>query len=653
MFENGNNAGVQENLRCAIYARYSSDLQRPSSIDDQVRNCRKCAAEKGWTIAEAYVRSDAALSGETVNLRDTLNSLVADVKRSPRPFDCLLIDDTSRFGRNLAEVLKLADIFGFYGVSLFFVTQQLDSRSPGFRMPLVFHGLMDEQYVVGIREKVHRGQEGRVLTGYNPGGKCYGYRNIPVEDATRRGEYGRAAILGVKLEIVEEQARTVRLIFEMYAAGNGLGLIAKHLNGIGIRSPQPPHKFSVRAWCPSGIRSMLRNERYRGLVVWNRTHKVRNPETGRKVTRRRLEPEHVRSEHPELRIVTEELWTEVQARIREINEHGNYRRLGGMNRTAQSRTYIFSGKLQCECGANMVIGGSGARVRYVCPSARYRGICSNRLYIRRDRLEKQLLEALASNLRRPEMLERAVKGFQKQLECRVREIRQAADSTNEAELGRELEDATAKARNLVEAIAVQGISPLLSQELARVEGRIAEITRILNAPRQAELAECSPEQLRQFVLRKAENLVELLEGDPKIAKEAIQRHLGKLILKPKQAAEGPVFEVAGDVDLFAGDQSVMLNNPVEGIAQHYTPLLVPIGPLELVAGPIHPGRSSRPPVALGGCKIDADTIEGLQRVTINRRPPAPNEVDPEFNGFPVAFAVTRTSGPLPLSNFSW
>src|SRR5881409_3790681 len=48
-------------------------------------------------------------------------------------------------------------------------------------------------------------------------------------------------------------------------------------------SPQRPKtgSRSPRAWCPSGVREMLRNEKYRGVDLWNRTHKLRNPEGGR------------------------------------------------------------------------------------------------------------------------------------------------------------------------------------------------------------------------------------------------------------------------------------------------------------------------------------------------------------------------------------
>ena len=59
-----NNQGLAPK-RVAIYARYSSDLQRPSSIEDQVRQCREAAARNGWVVADEYIRSDAAISGRS------------------------------------------------------------------------------------------------------------------------------------------------------------------------------------------------------------------------------------------------------------------------------------------------------------------------------------------------------------------------------------------------------------------------------------------------------------------------------------------------------------------------------------------------------------------------------------------------------------
>ncbi len=258
---------------------------------------------------------------------------------------------------------------------------------------------MDEQFLVSLAEKVHRGQEGRALKGMQPGGKCFGYRNVPIEDPTRSGKYGRAAVSGVKLHVDEEQAEVVRRVFDMYSIGHSLTTIAKKLNEEGVVAPQPPRTRLIRAWCPSSIREILRNERYRGVFVWNRTRKERNPETGRKISRPRPESDWMRVEVPEWRIVSEELWEGVQRRISFVSKRfGSYMTVGGQSRTERSRRYLFSGFLACGvCGSNMVIvSGNGRRgyVKYGCPSHRYRGVCANSVMIRQDRLEDQLLAGL-------------------------------------------------------------------------------------------------------------------------------------------------------------------------------------------------------------------------------------------------------------------
>jgi site-specific DNA recombinase len=50
-------------LRCAVYARYSSDQQSPMSIEDQIRKCREHAQQQGWSVLEEHIYRDAELSG--------------------------------------------------------------------------------------------------------------------------------------------------------------------------------------------------------------------------------------------------------------------------------------------------------------------------------------------------------------------------------------------------------------------------------------------------------------------------------------------------------------------------------------------------------------------------------------------------------------
>src|SRR5580658_9742095 len=93
--------GGRLSLRCAIYGRYSSDQQSPLSLTDQVRKCREYAQGQGWEVLEEYIFTDAEVSGAGAD-RPGLKQFLACVKSKPRPFDVLLIDDTSRLSRRQA-----------------------------------------------------------------------------------------------------------------------------------------------------------------------------------------------------------------------------------------------------------------------------------------------------------------------------------------------------------------------------------------------------------------------------------------------------------------------------------------------------------------------------------------------------------------------
>ena len=72
-------------LRAAIYARYSSELQRETSIEDQVRVCRARAEALGADIGNIY--TDAAISGSKITNRPGIQSLLNDARAVPPKFD--------------------------------------------------------------------------------------------------------------------------------------------------------------------------------------------------------------------------------------------------------------------------------------------------------------------------------------------------------------------------------------------------------------------------------------------------------------------------------------------------------------------------------------------------------------------------------------
>jgi hypothetical protein len=314
----------------------------------------------------------------------------------------------------------------------------------------------------------------------------------------------------------------------------------------------------MQAWCPSSIREMLRNQRYRGVHVWNRTEKVRNPETGRKVSKDRPGTDWMYVEVPEWRIVSEELWNEAHGRIVEVSRRFGAKRLGGLHRTQRSRSYLFSGLLVCGCCGSriVIISGQGKRgyVRYGCPSHRYRGVCSNALTIRQDRLEKQLVSALEERILDQKHLDYVLQRFHEQLQKRLAEMQQHATGLDD--LRRQRKELQAKADRLADAIAEAGHSPVMLSKLASLEARIADLDRQMDAckPRDFSAAVAGA---REFVTRNVLQLQNLLHDDAEAARPILARHIGQLTLNPKETPAGPVYEVSGELDLMPTGGDVM------------------------------------------------------------------------------------------------
>ena len=533
--------------RCAVYLRYSSDLQRDASIEDQNRRCREFAEREGWNIVEEYVVADRAVSGASVAGRDGLLRLMEAAKRKDKPFDCLLFYVTSRFSRDLADLLRNIDILKFHGVDVVSVAERIDSSQPMGRRMFAMQGMDAEQFLESLRDNVRRGQEGQVLKGLNPGGKCYGYRNVPIEDRSRTMKYGRPAVLGVRLEIVEEHAQIILRMCRMSAEGMGYAAIAKRFNGEGIPGPTGGH------WSRYTIQAMLRNERYHGIHIWGRTKKDKNPETGKKVTRDALPSGQLRVEVPEWRIVPEELWRAVQERREQVNASGVHR-LGGMQRTERSRRYLFSGSLICEpCGGSIVIcagGGKRGYVKYGCHTHKQSGMCDNKLMIRQDRLEGQLLAAIEQRLLNPATLEYAVKRCEEELRNRLAEMERQGSIITLDSLRKQRQDLTARRARLIEAIEIGGGDLIsLTQRLREVEHEIRRLNEAITVHRPMKM-DTAVDGVREHVVTSILRLRETLKTeDVSRAKEALAKHIGKLVLTPVERDGRQVYRVSGSVSV--------------------------------------------------------------------------------------------------------
>jgi site-specific DNA recombinase len=519
---------VSESVRCAIYARFSSEKQNALSIDQQIRKCREYAGREGLRVLDEYIFTDSAISGATDD-RAGLQRLLAAAQTKPRLFDVILVDDTSRLSRKLIDGLRIFEELKFAGVGAIFVSDGLDTRSEDSSMRFAMHGMFDENTLRDISKKTFRGVEQLAINGLHTGGRVFGYRNVPIESATKTDVYGRPAIQGVRLQVDPNQAPTIRRIFERYAGGHSMKRIAVDLNRDGILSPQP-REGRPQSWAQSSVRHILLNERYRGVVLWGKTKKVRSPK-GKRVQRRKPESEWRRREIPEQRIISEELWKRTHDRLKLVQDLYGVR--DGLRRgRAAASPYLFTGLLECsECGGSVTIVSGHCKKRtdsrYGCSRHAQRGnaVCKNNLLIRRRDLERQLLAGLQACVLHSDVVAYTLARFEEQLSKAL-----ASRSQGDAYLRCQAAEIERGIVNQLRALR-DAYSPAITADLAKLESKLAGVRARLNTSDPQTLKR-QVRDTKRFVESRLSDLSALWDGEARIAREEIAKHVGKITLKP-------------------------------------------------------------------------------------------------------------------------
>ncbi|MGB6395391.1 MAG: recombinase family protein [Bradyrhizobium sp.] len=524
--------------RTAAYARYSSDRQSPASIQDQLRNCRGFAEQREWVFQDEHVYPDEALSGAGAD-RPGLVKLLDAAGQLPRPFDVVLLDDTSRLSRNIGDIARVFEKLNFTGIRIIAVSQGIDSHNEQADVLMTVHSLVDSLYIKELAKKTHRGLEGRALKGLCTGGRCYGYDNIREGDAVRQ-------------QINAAEAVIVRRIFELAANDFSLKTIARTLNAERVPSPRPRAGKQYATWCPTAIRAMLRRELYVGRIVWNRARFVKQPGTNKRLRRERPESEWLVTEQPELRIISADLWERVQARIVRVAEQYTKPAHPGLLNRASTSPYLMTGFLKCgSCGANLVIvtgRTKGAHPKYGCPQNFYRGTCPNGLKERSDWLEDRLLSELQQAVMRPEVVDYAISEFERQLHASLTDL-----TCQTGRMRQRSEQIQQELRNLVAMTATCGPSPALIEGINQREQELKAITgQLLAGERGCVSSQVG--QVRQFVTERLGNIRGLLAADVQRAKAELARHISTIEMIPQGVDRKGHYIAAGEWDLLGREE---------------------------------------------------------------------------------------------------
>lgn len=333
-------------MNAVIYARYSSDKQKDTSIEDQVRDCRKYADDLGLTVLGIY--ADHAISGRTDH-RPEFQRMLNDSEHGA--FDTIIVWKLDRFARNRYDSAIHKARLKRNGVKVLSAMERISDTPEGVLLESLLEG-MAEYYSLDLKEKLCRGKTGIALKCKHTGGKpLLGYR-VAADQS---------------YEIDPVGAEAVRMIFDRYAQGAGYITIADELNACGYKTSRG------RTFSKGSLHDILTNERYIGIYTYNIRSTDADGKRGRR--QRHKDDDVIRIPGGIPAIIDQETWNLVQRR-RTSHNHGKH--------SAAKLDYLLFGKVFCgKCGGAMVGNLSTSSTGrpygyYVCSTKQRRHECTKR-----------------------------------------------------------------------------------------------------------------------------------------------------------------------------------------------------------------------------------------------------------------------------------
>jgi site-specific DNA recombinase len=365
------------------------------------------------------------------------------------------------------------------------------------------------------------------------------------------------------------EAATVLRIFREFSEGMSESRIVKGLNADGIAG----RRKSQRGWSPATVHRILRNEKYVGHWVWNRTETRRDPRTGRRRQFPKPESDWFVQEHPTLRIVPQDLWDDVQARLIEIRKswpggrgvRGFADQHGGTAR--HYPTDLLSGAMICgACGSAMVKVSGKSGGYYGCLAAVKNG-CTNRMLVRRALAERVVIVAVRELIMSAENLDYVLARVKEEVENISTEAPETV-SLREAECAAE----ERRLSNLVEFIA-EGRSSRALADALRVSEKRVDILRV-----ELDLLKRSREMMltvppREWIEERLSRVQPILEQRTARSALLLRQLLGTIRMEPTVPDVGrPYYRARTDLDVLAVLETEPGAEPTEGSNPGSNPL---------------------------------------------------------------------------------
>ena len=318
------NGIINSRLRVTAYCRVSTgDEEQLNSYESQKKYYKeKITSNANWTFADIY--ADEAISGTLDYKRTDFMRMIQDALNNK--FDMILTKSISRFARNTVDTLKYVRLLKEHNVAVLFEEEGINTIEMSGELLLTILSSVAQQesenisthVKLGLKMKKERGE----LVGFN---NCLGYRY----DSKSK-----------QMEIVEEEAEIIKMIFNWYCEGFGMSMISKKLTDMKVKTFKGNDK-----WCESSIRRILTNEKYKGDVLQGKSFTL-DPISHKRVKNMGEEDQYYISNHHKA-IISSDVFDKVQ----EIMKEKCGLRATGRRLENVGRKFLFSNRLRCAfCG---------------------------------------------------------------------------------------------------------------------------------------------------------------------------------------------------------------------------------------------------------------------------------------------------------------
>ena len=307
-------------LRVAGYARVStSSDEQLISLDAQKNHYEVLIrSHKDWEFAGLYY--DEGISGTKMDKRDGLLALLDDCEKGL--IDYIIVKSISRFSRNTVDSIETVRRLCDMGIYIFFEKENIDTGKMEGELLLSILSSLAENESRSISDNETWSIKRRFMNGtYKISYPPYGYDYIDGE-----------------MVVNEKQSEVVRWIFRQVLSGNSTAEIARKLNEEGVATRRGG------SWTPTTINGMIRNEKYTGDAIFQKSY------SDEQFTRHRNNGErdqyYVADHH--VAIISHE---DHDAANAILDRNGAEKGIYADSRKYQNR-YCFSGKIICcNCGA--------------------------------------------------------------------------------------------------------------------------------------------------------------------------------------------------------------------------------------------------------------------------------------------------------------